>query len=458
MLEPSVGHEQQDGAVFANTHSRAIVALRDEGAIIAHVLQRVVPDEQRSGGHDVRVGEHVLPMSGRVGFEDDNAVAAQTERAVLVVFAVHRVLAGRVLPEVHAVDAQITNGKVLVHVEKGAVKRRHRIVLECHFRGFRAPRFMRECQCIVRSIRDFQNNNLLIRGEELFFVEQTLMQHHSVQGVGFPVAIHESKRISLSLQAERKSEKKYNNIYMSLHSPIISSSLQRLHHTLYILIRRIPRSNQSNLVGCLVPVIEEGGLCEAVGDGAWESEQQDVAVSGLGEDVAAQFRDALTKLLCLRVGVGGVLLPEIVLEIGDELGAEVAHFRAELGALLAVVLELGHQRGVQHHDRFAHQHPVLGAPEADDINAAVGGHLFEALAEFHRGVGNAGTVKMQVHAERMDEVGDGADLLAGVGRAEFRTLGDIDGFGLRMVLEAPVGEVRLNELWGQFAIGRGNGN
>ena len=199
-------------------------------------------------------------------------------------------------------------------------------------------------------------------------------------------------------------------------------------------------------------------MCEAVGDGARESEQQDVTVGGLGEDVAAQFRDALTKLLCLCVGLGGVLPPEIVLEVGDELGAEVTHLRAELSALFAVVLEVGHECLVQHHNRFAHQHPVFGAPETDDIDAAVGGHLLETLAESHCRVGNAGTIKMQIHAERVDEVGDGADLLAGVGRAEFRALGDIDGFGLRMVLEAPVGEVRADELWRQLAIGRGNGH
>ena len=65
---------------------------------------------------------------------------------------------------------------------------------------------------------------------------------------------------------------------------------------------------------------------------------------------------------------------------------------------------------------------------------------------------------MQVHAVRVDEVGDGADLLASVDGAEFRALRDIDGLGLRVVLEAPVGEVRADELRRQLAVGRGDGH
>ena len=161
---------------------------------------------------------------------------------------------------------------------------------------------------------------------------------------------------------------------------------------------------------------------------------------------------------CVRVGVRSVLPPETGLQVGDKLGAEVAHLGTQLGALLAVVLEFGYQFGVQHYHRFTHQHPVFRASEADNIHTAVGSHLLERFAELHRCVGNTRTIHMQVHAVRVDEVGDGADLLAGIDRAKFRTLRDIDGFGLRMVLEAPVGEVRADELRRQLAVGRGDGH
>ena len=61
---------------------------------------------------------------------------------------------------------------------------------------------------------------------------------------------------------------------------------------------------------------------------------------------------------------------------------------------------------------------------------------------------------MQVHAVRVDEVGDGTNFLAGIDRAQFRTLRNIDGFGLRMVFKAPVGEMRTKKLWCQLAVGR----
>ena len=78
---------------------------------------------------------------------------------------------------------------------------------------------------------------------------------------------------------------------------------------LYILLRSVPRCHEPDFIFCLVPVIEESGLREAVGDRARELEQQDVAVGALGKNVTEEIGDALTELLCLRVGVGGVLLP-----------------------------------------------------------------------------------------------------------------------------------------------------
>ena len=79
-----------------------------------------------------------------------------------------------------------------------------------------------------------------------------------------------------------------------------------------------------------------------IGGGTREPEQQDVGIGALGKNVASQFGDALAEFLCLGIGVTGILLPQLVFKVGDELGAEVAHLGAELCALFAVVLELGY--------------------------------------------------------------------------------------------------------------------
>ena len=187
----TVGHEQQHRAILADAHGGSVVAIGDEGTVVAHVLQRIVPNQQRTGSHDVRVGECLLPTACRSSLQDEDAVAMEAECAVLVVFAVHGVLARRVLAQFHTINAQVADWKVLVHIKKGAVDRRHRIVLQCHLGSFRAARLVRERQRIVRRIRDFQYENLLVRGEQLLLFEPALFQYHSVQGVDSPVAVHE---------------------------------------------------------------------------------------------------------------------------------------------------------------------------------------------------------------------------------------------------------------------------
>lgn len=145
-------------------------------------------------------------MSRRTGFEDENAIVAQTERAILVIFAVHGVFAGGVLPEFQAVDTQVADREVFVHIEEGSVDSRHRIVFLRHFGGLRSARFVRERQRVVRRIRDFQYENLLIRGEQLLSLEPALFQHHAVEGVVLPGTVHKSQRVALGVEAKGENE------------------------------------------------------------------------------------------------------------------------------------------------------------------------------------------------------------------------------------------------------------
>ena len=143
-------------------------------------MHGVVPNQQGAGGHDVRVGECLLPTASRFGLEDEDAFATEAERAVLVVFSVHGILAGRIFSKIYTVNAQIADGEVLVHVEKRAVDRRYRVVFPRHLGGFRAARLMREPKRILRRVRDFQHEELLVRVEEPLPVERALPQHHAV--------------------------------------------------------------------------------------------------------------------------------------------------------------------------------------------------------------------------------------------------------------------------------------
>ena len=118
LLGAAVHHEQEHRAVGPDAHSRAVVALVDKGEVVAHRLQRVVIDQERPGGHYIAVGQHTLPQAGTVGAQDAGPAIAQHHRAVLVILAVHRVLARRVDAILHPINAQMTDGIVPVHIEK----------------------------------------------------------------------------------------------------------------------------------------------------------------------------------------------------------------------------------------------------------------------------------------------------------------------------------------------------
>lgn len=145
-------------------------------------------------------------MSRRIGFEDEDAIMAQAESAVLVVFAVHGVLAGRVLPELHAVDTQVADGEVLVHVEERTVDRSHRAVFLRHLGGLRATRFVREPQRIIRRIGNLQHKDLLVRGEQLLSFEPALLQNQTVERVGLPRTVRKGQGVSLRVEAQGESE------------------------------------------------------------------------------------------------------------------------------------------------------------------------------------------------------------------------------------------------------------
>jgi hypothetical protein len=112
---------------------------------------------------------------------------------------------------------------------------------------------------------------------------------------------------------------------------------------------------------------------------------------------------------------------------------------------------------VEHDDGLAVEHPVLGAAEAEHVDAGVGGERPQWNAEARRRVGDARSVHVQLHAERVHVVGDGPDLVDRVGRAELGGLGDRDDERLRPVLVSPAPGLSIDQLRGEFAVGRLDG-
>ena len=95
--------------------------------------------------------------------------------------------------------------------------------------------------------------------------------------------------------------------------------------------------------------------------------------------------------------------------------------------------------GAQEDDRVAEREAVLGRPERDDVDTAVGGERLERDAERGGGVREAGTVDVEQHAELVGPLGDRAGLLERVDGPELRRLGHRDDALLGVVVVAAAG-------------------
>ena len=98
--------------------------------------------------------------------------------------------------------------------------------------------------------------------------------------------------------------------------------------------------------------------------------------------------------------------------------------------------------------------PFLVPPKLSTSTPASVVNARSGTPEGGRRVGDAGAVHVQLHAVRVHVVGDRADLVDGVRRAELGGLRDRDDQRLGAVLVSPAPGLAVDELGGQLAVGR----
>ena len=131
-----------------------------------------------------------------------------------------------------------------------------------------------------------------------------------------------------------------------------------------------------------------------------------------------------------------------------------AHLAGELHAQLAQVDHAVDAVRVDHDDGLGAEQAVLGAAEAQDVDAGIGRERAERDAQRGGRVPDARPVQVQRHAVGVRVVGDGRDLGGRVQRAEFGGLRDAHGERLRAVLVAPSPRLGGDQLGGELAVGR----
>jgi len=130
---------------------------------------------------------------------------------------------------------------------------------------------------------------------------------------------------------------------------------------------------------------------------------------------------------------------ESALEQREQLRAHEAHLGGQLHAGLAQEDHAVDAIRVEHDDGLGAEQAVLGAAEAQDVDAGVGRERPERNAQRGGGVPDARTIEVERHAARVRPVGNRLHLSRGVQGAQLGGLGDAHGQGLRAVLVTPSG-------------------
>jgi len=110
------------------------------------------------------------------------------------------------------------------------------------------------------------------------------------------------------------------------------------------------------------------------------------------------------------VGVGRVAQPQIVREIGLELGREKAHLGKQMAAALAPIAEIPGRLGTEEDHRLRRHGAVLGGAEGERVDPRLPGDLGRRATEPRHGVGEARAVDMQRQPVAPANLGDGGGL------------------------------------------------
>lgn len=166
------------------------------------------------------------------------------------------------------------------------------------------------------------------------------------------------------------------------------------------------------------PVVEAGaGIAGSLRGLLVQDDEEFVGLCGPGEAGAVGGREAVTQAVGHGVGVGGKLQPQVVLEIGVELGCHEAGLGEELGGALADEGQVFCHFRIHIDDGFRAPAAVLRRAEGQDIDAALPGHLGWRGVERGQRIGKTCAVHMQGNASALGNFGDRGDFVEIIDRA-----------------------------------------
>ena len=152
----------------------------------------------------------------------------------------------------------------------------------------------------------------------------------------------------------------------------------------------------------------------------------------------------------------GILQPKFIRQISGELAREIAHLRSQLGRLLTDKTGFFLQVLIEYNNTLPHHQSVLRSAETKDIHSAIHSQRLKRKPEGGTGIGNSSSVHVDIHTVQMSKVRQTFQFLGRIDSSHFRTLGDVEGSRLRMMLVTETMQVRSHQLGSQFTIGSSN--
>ena len=131
--------------------------------------------------------------------------------------------------------------------------------------------------------------------------------------------------------------------------------------------------------------------------------------------------------------MASVVEPQIVGQVGVELGRLKAHLGGQLSTALVAERQLGGEAGVKADDRIRRQCAVLGCTEREHVDAELPGHLGRAHIEGHESVSETSTIHVDAQASLSRNVRQDAQLVDRVYAARLGDLSDAEHGGLNAV-------------------------
>lgn len=140
----------------------------------------------------------------------------------------------------------------------------------------------------------------------------------------------------------------------------------------------------------------------------------------------------------------GIFQPKAVCQVGSELAGQIAELGCELCRLLAHKISFLLQGWVKDNHAFSQHQSIFRTAEAQNIYSAIHCQLPKAKIQGYTSIGQTGSVHMDIHAMPMGQIRQSPQLVRLIDSAQLRTLRNINGSGLRMMLLAEMAQIRTD--------------